>query len=322
MALTPIRWKSKSFLVKKEVTYGTDPTPAAANAVLVTDVSLQPMEGEDVSRNLDLPYMGAQQMFATGLRAVLTASFELVGSGTTGVVPGWSMLARSLGLAEIVTPDSVVGTHDGTVQYVPISSNHESAAIYVQIGPTRYVILGAVGTGELSFNAQGIPVLRGTWTGLWTLPSDQAAPVGIDLSNFVDPQVATKANTPVFTIDGVAFVMRNFGMNLGNDVQGRFLVGDERVMIVDRAETITATVQAVPMATFNPYAKASQSPKPKMPVVLQHGTVVGRRVKLEAPNCTLNRPSGIDNQQGIVEWPLTLVPQPTLGNDQWTITLS
>jgi hypothetical protein len=320
LALTPIRWKSKSFLVKKETTYGVDPTPTAANAVLVTDVSLQPMEGEDVSRNLDLPYMGAQEMFATGLRAVLTASFELVGSGETGVAPGWSMLARTLGIAEVVTPDDDPG--DGTVEYTPISSGHESAAIYVQIGPTRYVILGLAGTGELSFNANGIPVLKGTWTGLWTLPGDQAAPTGIDLSNFVDPQVATKANTPVFTIDAIPFVMRNFAMNLGNDVQGRFLVGDERVMIVDRSETITATVQAVPMATFNPYAKASQSPKPRMPIVLEHGTVVGRKVKFEAPACTLNRPSGIDNQQGIVEWPLTFVPQPTEGNDQWIITLS
>jgi hypothetical protein len=320
LALTPIRWKSKSFLVKKETTYGVDPTPTAANAVLVTDVSLQPMEGEDVSRNLDLPYMGAQEMFATGLRAVLTASFELVGSGETGVAPGWSMLARTLGIAEVVTPDDDPG--DGTVEYTPISSGHESAAIYVQIGPTRYVILGLAGTGELSFNANGIPVLKGTWTGLWTLPGDQAAPTGIDLSNFVDPQVATKANTPVFTIDAIPFVMRNFAMNLGNDVQGRFLVGDERVMIVERSETITATVQAVPMATFNPYAKASQSPKPRMPIVLEHGTVVGRKVKFEAPACTLNRPSGIDNQQGIVEWPLTFVPQPTEGNDQWIITLS
>jgi hypothetical protein len=319
LALTPIRWKSKSFLVKKEVTYGVDPTPTAANAVLVTDVSLQPMEGEDVSRNLELPYMGAQEMFATGLRAVLTASFELVGSGETGVAPAWSMLMRSLGVAEVVTPDDDPG--DGTVEYTPISENFESAAIYVQIGPTRYVLLGCVGTAELSFNANGIPVVKGTWTGLWTLPSDQAKPTGIDLSNFVDPQVATKTNTPVFTIDGTAFVMRNFAMNLGNDVQGRFLVGAEHILIVDRSETITATIEAVPMATFNPYAKASQSPKPRMEIALEHGTVVGRKVDFEALACTLNRPSGIDNQQGIVEWPLTFVPQPTDGNDQWKITL-
>ena len=321
MALNPIRWKSKSFLVKKQPG-DVDPTPTAADSVLVTDVSFQPMEGEDVSRNLDLPYMGAQEMFAVGLRAVLTASFEMVGSGETGVAPGWSMLARSLGLAEVVTADSAPDVHDGTVEYTPISDNFEKVAIYVQIGPTRYVLLGAVGTGEISFNAQGIPVCKGTWTGLFTLPADQAPPAGIDLSNFVDPQVVTKANTPVFTIDGISFAMRNFAFNLGNDVQGRFLVGVERVLIVDRSETITCTVEAVPMATFNPYAKASQSPKPRMPIVLQHGTVVGRKVKFEAPTCTLNRPSGIENQQGVVEWPLTFVPLPTDGNDQWTITLS
>ena len=321
MALNPIRWKSKSILVKKQPG-DVDPAPTAVDAVLMTDVSLQPMEGEDVSRNLERPYMGAQEMLAVGLRAVLTGSFEMVGSGSTGVAPGWSMLMRSLGIAEVITADSAPGVHDGTVEYTPISDNFEKAAIYVQIGPTRYVLLGAVGTGEISFNAQGIPVCRGTWTGLWSLPSDQAPVAGIDLSNFVDPQVVTKANTPVYTVDGISFAMRNFGFNLGNDVQGRFLVGVERVLIVDRNETITCTVEAVPMATFNPYAKASQTPKARMPIVLQHGTVVGRKVKFEAPACTLNRPSGIENQQGIVEWPLTFVPLPTDGNDQWTITLS
>jgi hypothetical protein len=313
----PIKWKSKTFLVKPEVTYGTDAVPVAANAVLLTDVQFQPMEGDDVSRNIELPYMGAQETIAAGLRAVLTGSFELVGSGETGVAPGWSALIRSMGIAEIVTPDGAPGT--GTVEYMPVTDDHESVSTYFYIGPTRYVMRGVRGTGELTCNAQGIPVIRGAWTGLFTLPSDQAAPA-VDLSNFVEPQIASQANTPVFTIGGVPFVMRNFSLNFACDVQPRMLVGREGILIVDRAESISTTVEAVPMATYNPYAKA-QTPKPRQAIVLEHGTIVGRKVTIEAPTAVQNRPSGLENQQGVLEWPLTFTPLPTAGNDQWKITL-
>ena len=57
-----LKWKTKIILAKTEVTYGVDPTPTgAANAVLCTDVSLNPMDGQDISRALELPYRGAAQ---------------------------------------------------------------------------------------------------------------------------------------------------------------------------------------------------------------------------------------------------------------------
>lgn len=318
MALEPIKFKSKTILVEPEVTYGVDPTPLAINAMLLTDVQLQPMEGEDVSRNLELPYLGAQEQFAAGLRAVLTCTFELVGSGETGVAPGWSPIMRALGVAEVVTPDD--DPNDGTVEYTPISDEHESACIYFHIGPSRFVLKGVRGSGVLTINAQGIPSVRATLTGLWTLPTDSAAPT-VDLSNFVAPQIAAKANTPVFTIDAVPFKLRMFELDLANDVQPRMLVNHEEIVIVDRNETLKATVEAVPLATYNPFAKGSASPKPRVPIVIEHGTVIGRRVKVEAGTAVQNRLTGFENQQGVLEWPLGFTPLPDAGDDQWKITL-
>lgn len=316
----PIKWQSKLILAKAEAEYGTNPTLAAANAVLLTDVQLQPMEGEDVSRNLDRPYLGAQEQLTAGLRSVLTASFELVGSGDTGVAPSWSPLIRALGIAEVVTADATPG--DGTVEYTPVSDDHESVAIAFYIGPTRYLLLGARGTGQLMVNASGIPMIRGTWTGLWTLPADQSKPTGVDLSGIPDPQVASKTNTPTFTIDAIPFVMRSFQLDFGCDVQPRMLVGREAIIIVDRAETITTTVEAVPMATYNPFARASATPKDRFPIVLEHGTVAGRRVRIDVDAAVQNRVTGFENQQGVLEWPLSFTPMPTDGDDQWKITLS
>lgn len=309
----PIRWKSKITLVKSETAYGVDPAPTGLlNAVLLTDVQLQPMEGEDVSRNLELPWMGAQESLPGALRAVLTGTFELVGSGTAGTPPLWAALLRACGVAQIVTADT-------SVEYVPVSDNHESVGIHFYIGPSRHVLLGARGTGVVTMNAQGIPVCRVTMTGLWSLPADNARPA-VDLSAAQKPQIASKANTPVFTIGALPFVMRNFELNLGCDVQARMLVGAERVVIVDRTETLTTTVEAVPYATYNPFVVARDGIR--QAIAIQHGTIAGRKVEVTVPTATQRRPGGIENNQNTVEWALAFDPLPSVGNDQWKIKLT
>ncbi|ODR93525.1 hypothetical protein AUC70_11715 [Methyloceanibacter stevinii] len=308
----PIKWRKKVILAKMEGTYGTDPTPAGANAMLMTDVSLSPMEGEDVSRELERPYLGAQSQFKVGLRAVFNGSTELVGSGAAGTAPAWGVLARACGLAEVVTPDT-------SVVYSPVTDDHESVTLYVWIDETLHKIVGCRGTAQMSVNAQGVPVIRWSLTGLFANPTELAQAVP-DFTAWQAPKVATTANTPVFTLGGQAFVMRSFELDLGNDVQPRLLIGREEIRIVDRAEQITATVEALPLTTFDPFALAvAQTPQA---LALTHGTVAGRIVALAAPACELARLTGYENQQDTLEWPLRLTPLPVDGNDQFTLTLT
>jgi hypothetical protein len=308
-----INWKSKIVLVKTEATYGTDPAPTGVlNAMLLTDVQLQPMEGEDVSRNLELPYFGAQEEVPTGLRVVISGSFELVGSGTLGVPPAWSPLLRACGVAEIVTADT-------SVEYVPITDNPESVGIHFHLGPSRHVILGARGTAVVTINAQGIPVCRVTMTGLFVRPADQARPT-VDLTKWQRPQVASKANTPTFTIGGLPFVLRSYSLDLANAVEPRLLIGYEGILITDRNELLSATVDAVPYATYNPFQRAEDGTR--QPVVIVHGNNAATRVRIEAGQTAQRRPTGFENSQNVTEWPLTFRPLPTsAGNDQWKISL-
>lgn len=311
----PIKWKSKLILAKAgSGTYGADSGPAAANAILAVDVSLQPMEGEDVSRNLEQQFLGAQETIPTGIRAVLTFSVEMVGSGTVGTPPAWGPLLRACAAAQVVTANT-------SVDYTPVTEGHEWVDLHFYIGPSRHILLGARGNAVLTTNAQGIPVIRYTLTGLFVMPADQARPAGVSYASFQGPQVATKANTPVFTIGGANFVMRNFELNLGNQVEPRLLVGFEGIIIVDKAETLTATVEAVPYAEYNPFAIALA--RTKQAIVLQHGTAAGKRVTITAGQAQQQRPGGLANEQNVVEWPLSFVPLPTdAGNDQWKISLT
>lgn len=310
--MDPIKWRSKIILAKMEATYGTDPVPAGLNGMLMTNVEMRPMEGQDVERNVERPWLGQSERFPSGLYVMLTGSVELVGSGTAGTAPAWAPLMRACAAAEVITANT-------SVEYSPISDAHESCALYFWLGGTRQVITGVRGTAVLSLSATGIPTARFTLTGLYLKPTE-AARVSPTLTGFKLPQVASKTNTPVFTIGGASFVLRNYELDLGNDVQPRMLIGQEQIIIVNRAERLRAQVEAVPLSTYDPFAKAeSQEPSA---VVIEHGTVVGRKVRIEAGYATQARLSGYANEQEILEWPLEFTPTPSAGNDQWKITLT
>ncbi|PZQ20464.1 MAG: hypothetical protein DI569_15465 [Sphingopyxis macrogoltabida] len=315
----PIKWKSKIILVKAEPlnAYGIDALPTgAANSMLLTNVQLQPMEGQDVNRNLETPYMGAQESMPVGLYSVLTGDFELVGSGQPGVAPAWSPLIRACGVAEVITAGD-------KVEYTPVTESHESVSVSFWIGPNCYVMLGARATGQITINAAGIPVCRVTVTGLFTVPTVVVRPT-VDVSKWQKPQVASKATTPVYTIDSIPFVGRDFQLTLGCEVQPRMLFNQERILIVDKAEQVTMTVEAVPVSTYNPVARAGSAiaDAPRVPIEVEHGLIEGRTVNISLPACVQSRFAGSQENQKIEEWPLTFTPLPASGDDQWKITIT
>ncbi|MFV0642918.1 MAG: phage tail tube protein [Sphingomonadaceae bacterium] len=306
-------WKSKTLLAKIEGVYGSDSGPsAAANAILATNVQLRPMEGEDVQRNVEKPYFGASPSIPVGLHSVLTFDIELAGSGAAGTAPGWGPILRMCAIAETVTAAT-------SVEYTPITDDPESGTIYMAIDSIRHVMLGTRGTASFSLNAQGIPTASITLTGLFTLPTTEAK-IAPDLSAFQAPLVATKVNTPLFTIGGQAMRLRDFQFDLGNDVQRRFLQNYEGIHIVDRAESLKLQVEAVALATYNPFSAAIL--QASQVIAFEHGNAAGSKIRFDFPMARQQRLTGYENQQNIVEWPLNFVPLPDAGNDQWTITLT
>ncbi|RUS64871.1 hypothetical protein EGN72_02450 [Pseudorhodobacter sp. E13] len=309
----PLFWRKKVLTFKLETTYGVDATPTgAANAILAIDMACMPMEGNDVSRELDLPYMAAQGTIPAELHSKITFKVELAPSGTAGTPPAWGPLLRACGCAQTIVATT-------SVTYNPVTDGHESATIYFNMDGTLVKMLGARGTCVMRVNAQGIPYLEFEFQGLFTVPTAAALPTA-DFTSFRKPEVASKTNTPTCTIGGTAMVMRSFALTLGNQLENRFLVGSEAVLITDRAESVEAVVEAVPLATLNPFSlAASQS---QVPLVLTHGTVAGKRATINAPAAQMQRPQGAQNAQGVVEWPLRLVPLPVTGNDQFTLVLT
>ncbi|MDK3072769.1 hypothetical protein QO034_06575 [Sedimentitalea sp. JM2-8] len=309
----PITWRDKILLAKIESAYGTDATPTgAANAILATNIELTPMEGSDVSRELERAFLGAQPTIPTELQAMIKFNVELAPSGAAGTAPAWGVLLRSCGCAETISPST-------SVTYNPVSGGHESASIHLMIGNTLFAIVGARGTARFVAQAQAVPRIEYTFTGLFVQPAEGSRPTP-DISAFQKPELVTDANTPTFTLGGTALVMRTATLDLANAVEGRFLVGSERVLITDRSEVFETTVEAVPLTTFNPFALAAA--QTDVAVNLVHGTTAGKIATLAIPAAQMQRPQGLSNAQNITEWPLRLIPQLVSGNDQWTLTLT
>ena len=308
-----LHFRQKVLLAKLEATYGTDPAPTgAANAILASNVSIQAMEGQDVARAHDTPFLGNNGQLPADLHMVVRFNVELVGSGTAGTAPGWGVLLRGCGVAEVIVANT-------SVTYNPVSDGHESITLALNIDGVLFKLLGARGDCTIGVSASGIPQLEFVFTGLWTKPTDQAKPTP-DYSAFQQPQVASQANTPILSIGGTDMVGRTFRMAFGNQVEGRFLIGEEAIEIVDRAETLEVQIEHTPIASFDPYALARDAAT--VAVSLAHGTVAGSVATLSVPSAQMQRPGAPTEAQGIVELPLSMMPLPVAGNDQWTLTLT
>lgn len=308
----PLYWKDKRLLFALEATYGQDAGPTgAANAILAQDVTLKPMEGQDQERDLEQPGMSANGTIPTELHSTLSFSVDLSASGTAGTAPAWGPLLRACAVAETIAAGA-------SVTYSPVAKGHEAGTFHINISGTRYVILGARGKAEFMLDAQATPKIKFDFTGLFTLPTDAAAPT-VDLVSWVEPLVVSHQNTPVFTIDGIGFVMKTAKLDLGNKVETRFLVGTERVLITDKSELFETTVEAKPLADFNPYLKAQGMAR--VPVELRHGTEAGKIATLNIATAQMRRPS-LTQSQNIKEWSLGLVPRPVAENSQWSLTLT
>ncbi len=308
-------WNQKVLLARAETVYGTDPAPTGAqNAILAQQVRLAPMEGQDVPRELELPEFGADATIPADLHQKLSFRVELAASGFAGTAPAWGPLIRACGCAQTIA-------NGASVTYNPITDASESVTFHFFYDGIRHRLRGARGTFKLVLEASGIPYLDFEFLGLFEPATDVVNPSPA-LQGFREPLVATMANTPLFTIDGTALVLRNLTFDAAVKVEPRFLVGvgAESVMITGRSAKIDLRIEAVSVAVFNPAARAQSAQR--LPIVLQHGTAAGGKITLNAPLAQMMRPGGIEQQQNVAEWPLSFTPRRNIGNDQWTLVLT
>ncbi len=300
-----------AILHKVETAYGVAPTPApaAVDAIIGKNVSFTPIEAEEVSRDLLLPYMGNQGVILAGKHARLEFDVELAGAGTAGIAPKWGSLMKICGFSEVLLAPT-------SATYSIVEDAVSSGTLYFEIDGVRHILLGARGTFSINIAPKSIPSFRFVITGLLGTITDQAL-TAVTMAGWQTPLDASSANTTM-TLHGWASVAESLSIDLGNTVTPRFLIGSESVIISDRRTTGQAVVEATTLGTINWFQRALARTRGALALV--HGTVGGNIVEINGPAVEIGKVTQ-GQTDGILNYSLPLSFCPVAGRDEITIVV-
>jgi hypothetical protein len=303
-------YRKMALTAKIETVYGTNSAPSGAvNAVLATEVTITPLAGEEVSRDLLLPHLGQQGVVLVGTHAQIEFSVELAGSGAAGTAPAYGPLLRACGLAETITASTMV-------EYDPVSGGFESVSIHYNSDGVNHILLGARGTLSLGLTPKQIPRIRFMFTGLLGIITDAALPA-VTTTGFQVPLPVNKANTTL-SLHGLAAIAESVSVDLANAVEPRFLIGSESVEQTDRKVTGSAVVEATTLAVKDWFGIALA--RTRSALAVQHGTAAGHIIEIDAALVEIGRPTE-GQTQGIRNYTLPLLICPSdAGDDEIKFT--
>ncbi|RYD26021.1 MAG: hypothetical protein EOP89_07925 [Lysobacteraceae bacterium] len=304
--------RKRSVLAKIESTYGVDSVPGAANAMLVKNLSVTPIQASLVSRDLIRPFLGNSEQLITEKSVLCEFEVEFVGSGTVGTAPGYDALLRACAFAK-ASSDATAGS-----VYKPVSAAFDSLSLYYNVDGVLHKLTGCVGTFEISLAVKTIPSFKFSFTGLYNDPVDAVAPA-VDFSAFKIPQVANTQNTPGFKLFGYSAPLESMSLSLANDVQYITLIGKESVKILDRKPAGSFVFEAPHIAEKDFFSLVSANTSGAMQLV--HGTQPGYIMQLDCPSVLLGNPAYQDSN-GVQMLSTPFTAQPTsAGNDEVSITI-
>lgn len=309
MALT----RKRLLLAEIENTYGTDPVPLGTDAILVSNLEIEPLQLDLKDRELLLGYLGNTEK-VVGQRLVgISFDVEIAGSGVAGTAPKWSALMQACGFAEALVAST-------SVTYSPISTAFKGVTLYYFADGVRHKVTGCRGTWSMALEVSEIPKISFKFTGIFNAPTDETPPA-LTYSNQADPVVVNSANTATLQVHGFAACLSAFSLDLSNETPFRQLAGcTQQIMITDRMPEGEVTIEAPTIAAKNYFSAASTQTSGQFSWV--HGTTAGNIVTFTAPTCNLGSPE-YEDSDGIIMLKLPFMPQPTAaGNDEFTLALT
>jgi len=303
--------RKRLILAKAEATYGTDPTPTgSANAILVRNLEITPLQSDIVQRELIRPYLGNYEQLLAQTRVQVTFEVELAGSGAAGTAPAYGPVLKACGLSETVVATT-------SVTYAPVSTSFSSVTIYFYQDGIRHIVTGARGTFTLNGQVGAIPTIAFTMTGIYNAPTDTALATPT-YANQATPLIFKNGNTTSFSAFSYSGALQSIDLNLGNEIVYRELIGGTKeVLITDRKPAGTMSIEAVLLATKNYFTVSTGSTTGS--VSFQHGTTAGNIATLTMAQSDLADASYAD-LNGIAMLNLPYVATPTAaGNDELSL---
>lgn len=306
-------------LAKIETTYGTDAVPTGgANAILVSNVTANPLNAQNVDRGLIRAYLGgSEQLVGTAFKEA-SYDVEIQSSGTLGTAPPWGPLLRACGFAETITAST-------RVEYTPITNGVESLTQYIFDSGVLHKLLGSRGNAQFNLGVSERPIFSFNFLGIDGGDTAAANP-STTLTAFRTPQVITDANTTDLTFGctysagalsgGTAYPSRGIQLNLGNSVNFTPLLGGETIDLTQRevVGSLELDLTAAQEVSFMASVKANSTQS----LGFVHGTTSTLKVGFFFPAVQLINPKKSEiNGKRLIAYDIRIVP--SSGNDEMRI---
>jgi hypothetical protein len=307
MALT----RRRALIAKEETTEGTSSTPSGvSDGIVVRDLEIS-VQSDDVEREIATPWLGANKVIYTKRQAVFSFDVEIAGSGNAGTPPAWGRLMKACGFSETIVTNTVV--------YSPVSSGFSSLTIAANQDGVQYIGLGSRGSVEINFQPGEVPLFSFEFMGAYVTPADVALPTPT-YANQAEPLHVASGLTTNFLLDGYAFCLGGFSLDLGNEMTFRDLPN------CARRNVITQRVVEGEIIVERPDLLATKNLYPKIEGHIQvgtsftHGITAGNIIDFSLPSVQLAFPEGSDDE-GILMHNYSYRAIPTgSGNNEITIT--
>ncbi len=307
----PLFIRKLGLLVAIEATVGTLVVPVAANAIEVSDVTLTPIEGDEVEQGIVRPYFGASESTLVTEYRKVAFSVGFAGVGVAGELPGYATLLRACAC-------SVTNTPGTDTVFAPVTDGIESVSIHAVIDKQLYKMGGARANVKFTVDAKQIPKMQFDFTGSFVPVEAVAAMPAVDYSKFQRTLGVNKLNTTL-SLDTFAAACSSFQLDFGNQVVKQDLMNVDTTEITGRSTTGSVPIRntAVDVKDWIALGRAGTV----VPLKLKHGQAATNTVTLDVPRAQLGKPTFAD-QDGIqmITIPFRAIPS-SAGNDEWAIAV-
>jgi hypothetical protein len=297
-------WRNRLALVKSESTYGTSSSPAATDALLFTELDVEPLAMELLERETIQAYMG-NRASVVGQRSVpVKATVEMAGSGTAGTAPRYGPLLKACGLSETIVSST-------SVTYAPVSTGFSSYTMdfYADNG-SRQAITGIRGTAEFSLTTGEIPTVAFDQMGIFAAPGALSRPTET-YSNQAAPLAVNADNTATVTVHG---------LSIGNEMVFEQKAGcSKQVRLTDRKTTGSITIELPAIGSKDFIALASAQTAGA--ITWTHSGAAGNIITFLASYCAFDAPT-FEDGDSVTHVTLPFRCLPSTGNDEFSFAFT
>jgi len=304
-----LKTKKTLLAAKKESSYASAATLAGTDAVLATEVSIEPVAATVLDRNTIDGKFGSRPFIQTNTHVSLTATIEATPSGTAGQSPDYKDLLLGCGLVESSTASQNVFAPETNLETA------DSLTIGVYIDGSLHKLTGARGSFTYQIEAADTPKFVFNFLGLYNAPTATAilTPTYAQLA----PVVANSTNTTAFQLHSYAGSLQSFSFEQNNNLYYSELVGSSKtVRITDRASSGSVSLESVGLGTKNFYEIVNSTATGNL--THQHGQTAGNKITFTASTTQLETIAQGDNE-GYQMLDIGYRALPNSGNDEFEL---